>query len=160
MEWWATHIPGCDLSRVFLVHAFILSRIPVELCARKIPLLHLDLELHLQETFLPSLFRDLARSETVFPSIDGRLFLELLRFVIEMRQLFPSLRVADELLLTFDGPGLSNRYPSPPSSVTSSAPPPEYQVLPFSNPVFDTILADIHIPVNSENNLNVPQSVF
>ncbi|KAE9406161.1 P-loop containing nucleoside triphosphate hydrolase protein [Gymnopus androsaceus JB14] len=166
LEWWSTHIPGSDLGRIFLVHALILSRIPVELCARKLPVLHSSLEVHLQETFLPSLFRDLARFDTVFPNIDGRLFLELLDFVIEtkttsVRQLFPSLQMADEFLLTFDGPGLSTLYPSPSRSFIANSPPSlEYQLLPFSNRVFDTALADLHISVTSESNFNVPHSVF
>lgn len=165
LGWWSSHIPDSDLCRIFLLHAFLVSHVPVELCARKLPLLHLELEQHLQEIILPSLFRGIACSDAVFPNIDGRLFLELLRFVIEMKttsmkQLFTSLQLTDGLISTFDGPGLANRYPSPSSTVISSSPPLEYRLLPFSNHVFDTALANIHIPVTPEDISSLPRSVF
>ncbi|KAJ4478505.1 hypothetical protein J3R30DRAFT_3372705 [Lentinula aciculospora] len=170
LEWWSAYLPDGDISSIFLLHASILPRIAVQLLARRLPVLHHELESLLQETFLPSVFRVLAQSDAIFPNVDGRLFLEVLWFIIQTKstsveQVFHLHQGADQELqflsqTSFDGPGLATRYASPPNLVVATPSPQQYQLLPFSNPVFDTALANVHIPDISQINMEVPQSIF
>ncbi|KAJ3899931.1 hypothetical protein F5879DRAFT_461062 [Lentinula edodes] len=171
LEWWSNRLPVGDLSSMFLLHVSLIAQLDVRLLARGLPKLHPDLELLLQRTFLPSVFRILAQSDSCSLDIDGRLFLEVLRFVIQtkatsVKQILPSLQKADENFrilseLSFDGPGLADRYPSPPISAVAASPPPQqYHLLPFSNHVFDTALAHVNIPGMSQIDVNAPNSIF
>ncbi|KAJ3744995.1 hypothetical protein DFH05DRAFT_1397236 [Lentinula detonsa] len=170
LEWWSTCLPDRDLTRVFLLHAAVLPQIGVQLLARKLPKLHPKLESLLQENFLPSVFRILAQSDALSPDIDGRLFLELLSFIVQTkstsyRQVCPSLQGTDEELrflsnLTFDGPSLATLYSIPLYHAVPVSPPLQYQLLAFSNHVFDTALADVHVHHTSQSLADVPKSIF
>ncbi|KAJ3864645.1 hypothetical protein EV359DRAFT_40572 [Lentinula novae-zelandiae] len=171
LEWWSNRLPVGDLSSIFLLHVLLIAQLDVRLLARGLPKLHPDLEFLLQRTFLPSVFRILAQSDSCSLDIDGRLFLEVLWFVIQtkatsVKQILPSLQKADEnsrILseLSFDGPGLADRYPSPPISAVAASPPPQqYHLLPFSNHVFDTALAHVNIPDTAQIDVDAPKSIF
>ncbi|KAJ3824101.1 hypothetical protein F5880DRAFT_1562443 [Lentinula raphanica] len=172
LAWWSSKLPSEDLTKVFLLHAAILPQISVQLLARKLPVLHPELESRLHNNFLPTIFRILAQTDGLFPHIDGRLFLELLSYTIRSnatscQDIYPSscengteLDFLSEL--TFDGPGLATLYghvPSNDSQVAVSSVP-QHELLPFSNHVFDAALANVRAPNTPQSTPAIPPSIF
>ncbi|KAJ3722132.1 hypothetical protein DFJ43DRAFT_668590 [Lentinula guzmanii] len=81
------------------------------------------------------------------------------------QQVCPSLQGTDEELrflsnLTFNGPSLAALYSIPLYHAVPVSPPLQYQLLAFSNHVFDTALADVHVHNTSRSIADVPKSIF
>ncbi|KAH8804309.1 hypothetical protein DL96DRAFT_1631701 [Flagelloscypha sp. PMI_526] len=93
---------------VFRSHLDVLPSLPVECRARKLPALHAELESELYEHFLPQVFQQLTTSPTSSPDVDGRIFLELLVYVIQTGT-SPDLPYFEGVDLA----SLASRYPLP-----------------------------------------------
>ncbi|KAJ7225893.1 hypothetical protein GGX14DRAFT_641680 [Mycena pura] len=147
------------LHAVFRVHLDILPSIPVSYRARKLPILHPELEEHLHEQFLPRVFQEMAASTTASPEVDGRIFLELLAFALKSLPLgsgSPPFRLYD-----VDLTALSRRYPvlpvMPPKAMLPSE---EYHLQAFKHPVFDQVLGSVAHPSSASANTSPTLSIF
>ncbi|THG95299.1 hypothetical protein EW026_g6330 [Hermanssonia centrifuga] len=139
------------------MHLVLLPSLSVEERARPYQPLHVDLEDYVRNSFLPIAFLVAEKTLLDFDplDIDGRVFLDLLHFLLCHPALLPQQIVGDEVynavealwvqygLPSVDFEDLAARFPSmlTPSNPSSTV---QLTMLPFSNPVFDRPLSSIN----------------
>ncbi|KAF9270868.1 P-loop containing nucleoside triphosphate hydrolase protein [Marasmius fiardii PR-910] len=143
---------------LFLLHSASLSCISVSSRARQLPLLKADLLTRLTSFTLPSIYGLLASSVEHTPDLDGRVFLEIIWFLVNeggSLQSFPVhiVEQVQRLWRSNDGPPLdlasfAKKYenPRPTNGNQNREDRPTYTLLPFENSVFDAALASVKVP--------------
>ena len=156
-----------EILFAFLGHLVIVPTLTLEQRAQKLAALHPQLSEMLVNSFLPSAF--LAVESVMVsakPEVDGHIFVALLSFALEhadmsFAELFGD-AVCQQLdalwastkLGRCDSATLAARFPSPLAvelSANAVNSLPVRMLLPFSNPVFDEHLAQVHVDVGEED---------
>lgn len=154
-----------SILHIFVAHLLLLPLLSIEERSRPYVALHHELDQHLQESFLPTIFLIYeATHRRASMDMDGRVFRDVLHFIISN----PNLSLAEALgeavateleqlwsrhnLPCVKLTVLASQFPAPidgdtsDSDTNTDANP--LQLLPFSNAVFNEALADAHIDVS------------
>ncbi|KAG7099904.1 hypothetical protein E1B28_001703 [Marasmius oreades] len=142
---------------LFLLHSILLPSIPVSSRARRLPSLNTDLTKSLITVTLPSIYGLLASSSGRSPDIDGRVFMELIRFFVNGKgslRSFPThvVKQAQEIWDSNHGPPLNfpsfvkvYQNPNVNGGHQRQRNRPTHALLPFENKVFDVALTSVKV---------------
>lgn len=159
--------PGMDnhqeLLYIFVAHCVLLKQIPLTVRAQPLPALHPELMTILRDDFLPNIFtrvEQLSALHGQFIDIDGRIFLSLLKFIINNtpntfedvlgQDVFNCLeriqhnKKTSALRIHW----LKEKYPLSaiiPQNTASTHSAPLVGLLPFTHPVLDQALSSIQV---------------
>lgn len=146
-------------------HIVMLPEIPVTERARSLKRLHPKLESHLRSKFLPMVFFALEHNYSDRElDIDGRIFLELLAYVIERRPSTLSDVIGNASTAavhkiwkncgspSIDFKAFSTRFPLPRHKASPVAPSEfDVSVMPFENPLFQEAISSVQAVVLSQS---------
>ncbi|CAL1698804.1 unnamed protein product [Somion occarium] len=153
-----------ELLFAFVAHLLLLPELPIQDRARPTPNLGDSLNERLLSKFLPLIFTAVETVQaTDHPlDIDGRVFIELLLFLMQHPDMPLSEAVGEEVanqltmlwklhkLPSANFASLAPRYPHPAPEARDSEEPETFGVLPFHNAVFDDLLSDVYVEVDEQ----------
>lgn len=162
------HDRSCCLALyVFTAHLLLLPSISVKERGRPLRTVSPSLTELLSDTFLPVAYLSYAATNELHSAmdVDGRVFVEMIYFFLANPRLSPAHVLGDETAAKLEGLwkehnmpavdvlSVAAQYPSLENydieSTTTATLAPPLALLPFSNPVFDTALANAHVTIGS-----------
>ncbi|VDC05091.1 unnamed protein product [Peniophora sp. CBMAI 1063] len=156
---------SAQLLFIFMIHCLVLPKIDIGRRARGLDALNEELVHYLTSTFLPNIFGILTSvllEQRDVVDCDGRVFVALLRFVVENNaKSLPDL-VGEDIFddaasiwksaFGCDPPTMdfSTAHPNPPATAPHRQIKPMFRLIPFHNEVFDEELASVHVAVDED----------